>query len=248
MSQKPAISWQLATVKNIREENARVKTYTLELPHWVDHIAGQHYDLRLTAPDGYQAQRSYSVASAPGQPGIIELTVENLEDGEVSYFMHEVVQIGDQLEVRGPIGGYFIWKPEQTQPLLLIGGGSGIVPLMAMVRHRATSNATVFTTLLYSTRSPQQAIYADELRERQQKDKNLAIIFTYTRTSPTDWSGYNRRIDKAILQEVLQTYPVLPLVYVCGPTAFVENTANHLLALDIPASSILTERFGPTGS
>lgn len=248
MNQKPSISWQLATVKDIRVENPTVKTYTLALPDWIPHLAGQHYDLRLTAPDGYQAQRSYSIASEPGQTGIIELTIENLADGEVSSFMHEGVEIGDQLEVRGPIGGYFVWKPEQTQPLLLIAGGSGIVPLMAMVRHRAASGSSVFTTLLYSVRSAEHIIYAEELKERQLKDKQLNILITYTRIAPEQWSGYQKRIDKAILQEVLQAYSVLPLAYLCGATVFVENVADYLIDLGLPASAILTERFGPTGS
>ena len=243
----PPISWQLATVKDIRVENPTVKTFTLTLPHWSPYQAGQHYDIRLTAPDGYQAERSYSIASEPGQTGIIELTVEKLDEGEISSFLHDGVIIGDQLEIRGPIGGYFIWKPEQTRSLLLLAGGSGVVPLMSMIRHRAATGADVFITLLYSVRSPQQVIYADELMERAQQDKDLEVIFAYTRTAPEQWTGYQQRLDETILKQVLQKYATPPVAYICGPTAFVENVANILVGLGLPATDVLTERFGPTG-
>ncbi len=243
----PSISWQLATVQAIREENPTVKTYTLALPHWAPFLPGQHYDLRLTAPDGYQAQRSYSIASSSTQTGTINLTIEQLEDGEISSFMHEVVVVGDQLEVRGPIGGYFVWQPELTQPLLLIAGGSGVVPLMAMIRHRAALGITIPTTLLFSIRSPQQVIYGEELAFLQQQDEGLQVVLTYTRSTPENWTGYRQRIDQSMLQEILHTYQEVPLTYICGSTTFVENAASMLVALGVPASSILTERFGPTG-
>lgn len=243
----PPINWQLATVQAIRVENPTVKTFTLLLPNWVPYLPGQHYDLRLTAPDGYQAQRSYSIASSPTQTGTIALTVEKLDDGEISSFMHDVVTVGDQLEVRGPIGGYFVWKPELSQPLLLIAGGSGIVPLMSIIRHRAANGVIIPATLLFSIRSPQHLIYGKELNVRQQHDKGLQVSLTYTRHTPEHWTGYQRRIDRALLQDLLHAYPVSPLTYICGSTPFVETAANLLVALGVPTSMILTERFGPTG-
>ncbi len=248
MNDNASISWQLATVKDIRVENATVKTFTLSLSHWVAHLAGQYYDIRLTAPDGYQAQRSYSVASEPGQVGEIQLTIENLAEGEVSSFMHEVVEIGDQLEVRGPIGKYFVWQPKRKEPLLLVGGGSGVVPLMAILRHRAAVGAMNYTKLLYSVRSPEHLIYAEELRKMQQEGERLAIHLTYTRSIPEQWAGYQRRVDRAILEELLHTYPETPLAYLCGPDSFVEQVAVHLVNIGLPTASILTERFGPSGS
>lgn len=239
--------WQLATVTAIRPEPPTVKTFTLTLPDWMPHRAGQHYDVRLTAPDGYQAQRSYSVASEPERTGEIDLTVERLEDGEVSTYLHDVLVPGDLVELRGPVGGYFVWEPGMGGPLLLVAGGSGVVPLMAMLRHRAARGARVPVRLLYSVRSPEQTIYAEELRHLDQTDPLLDVVYTYTRSQPKGWGGYARRIDRRMLDEVLAMLDQMPLAYVCGPTLMVERTAEELVATGIPADRIRTERFGPTG-
>src|SRR5919202_4801415 len=189
------IKWQIATVKRIHQENHRVRTFTLTLPEWQPHRAGQHYDLRLTAPDGYQAQRSYSIASAPERAGEIDLTVERLEDGEVSSYLHDVLVVGDQIEVRGPIGGYFVWEAGLGGPLLLIAGGSGIVPLMAMLRHRAATGSRIPTRLLYSARTPEDVIYRTELEQLAASGTGLEVIPTLTRAQPAGWTRYARRID-----------------------------------------------------
>jgi ferredoxin-NADP reductase len=245
---KRPLEWQIATVSAIKPETANVKTLTLTLPTWLPHRAGQHYDVRLSAPDGYQAQRSYSIASAPERVGEIDLTVERLEDGEVSSYLDDVLVVGDQLEVRGPIGGYFVWEVAQGGPLLLIAGGSGIVPLMAMLRHRAAAGATVPTRLLYSSRTPTDVIYRDELETLRAASTGLEVFHTFTRTQPAGWRGYARRIDTPMLQEVIQPLGPAPLTYICGPTLFVETAANGLAQLGVPAAQIRTERFGPTGT
>lgn len=244
---KRPLDWQIATVTAIKPETANVKTLTLALPQWLPHRAGQHYDVRLTAPDGYQAQRSYSIASAPERVGAIDLTVERLEDGEVSSYLHDVLVVGDQIEVRGPIGGYFVWEAAIGGPLLLIAGGSGIVPLMAMLRQRTAAGATVPTRLLYSSRTPADVIYRDELETLHAAKQGLEIIHTFTRLQPPGWRGYARRIDPPMLHEVIQPLGQAPLTYICGPTLLVEAAANGLAALGIPAGQIRTERFGPTG-
>ncbi len=243
---KRPIEWQIATVKEILPETPKVKTFTLALPDWTPHRAGQHYDLRLTAPDGYQAQRSYSVASEPERRGEIDLTIEKIEDGEVSPYMHDVVRPGDQVEVRGPIGGYFVWETSLGGPLVLIAGGSGIVPLMAMLRHRAAAGSHVPTRLLCSSRSPDDAIYLDEL-QRLSKQDGLNVFLTFTRAQPPGWKGYARRIDRAMLEEITKPFGQTALIYVCGPTPFVETAANALVQIGIPAGQIKTERFGPSG-
>ena len=243
---KRPLEWQIATVSAIKPETANVKTLTLTLPAWLPHRAGQHYDVRLSAPDGYQAQRSYSIASAPERMGEIDLTVERLEDGEVSSYLDDVLVVGDQLEVRGPIGGYFVWEVAQGGPLLLIAGGSGIVPLMAMLRHRAAAGATVPTRLLYSSRTPTDVIYRDELETLRAASTDLEVIHTFTRMQPAGWRGYARRIDTPMLQEVIQPLGPTPLTYICGPTLLVETAANGLAQLGVPAAQIRTERFGPT--
>lgn len=235
--------WQIARVKNIVQETPHVKTFTLELPKWQPQLAGQHYDVRLTAEDGYQAERSYSVASPPEQTGEIALTVDLIEGGEISTYLHEGVVIGDQLEVRGPIGGYFVWGPElQNFPLLLVAGGSGIVPLMAMLRHRAAIGATNPTALLFSVRTPEDAIYRQEL---EQQAKQFDLYLTFTRQSPPGWTGYQRRIDQAMLMDVLCTFARPPQCFVCGPTRLVELVANFLLDIGIKADTIRMERYGP---
>jgi ferredoxin-NADP reductase len=239
------LEWQLATITAIRDETPRVKSFTLALPDWMPHRAGQHYDLRLTAPDGYQAQRSYSIASEPEHAGAINLTVERLEDGEVSTYLHDVLVVGDLLEVRGPIGGYFVWEARLGGPLLLVGGGSGVVPLMAMLRHRAAAGSDAPARLLYSSRTPEDVIYAAEL-ERLAGD-GLEVFHTFTRAQPPGWTGYARRIDARMLSEVAGPLGSGLQSYICGPTLLVEAAANGLVAAGIPPERIRTERFGPTG-
>jgi ferredoxin-NADP reductase len=242
------LEWQIATVIAIKQETPHVKSITLKLPNWERHRAGQHYDIRLTAEDGYQAQRSYSVASEPERTGEIDLTIEKIEDGEVSPYMHDVLVIGDQVQVRGPIGGYFVWEAEMGGPLLLIAGGSGVVPLMSMLRHRAAAGSSVPVRLLFSSRSPVDAIYADELDKLHAKEDGLEVFHTFTRVQPPGWKGYARRIDKAMLAEVAKPLGKSPQVFVCGPTALVEASANALVQIGVPASRVKTERFGPTGN
>lgn len=241
--------WQIARVTAIQQETPRVKTFALRLPQWQPHLAGQHYDIRLTAPDGYQAQRSYSIASPPEQTGEIELTVDLVEDGEISTYLHEGVAVGDELEVRGPIGGYFAWGPELANlPLLLVAGGSGIVPLMAMLRHRAALGATNPTALLFSVRAAEDAIYRTELEQLAAAAGGLGfdLRFTFTRQPPPGWTGYARRIDQVMLREIVSRFPAPPQCFVCGPTRLVEQVANTLLDVGLPADTIRTERFGPT--
>jgi ferredoxin-NADP reductase len=244
---KRPLDWQIATVTAIKPETADVKTLTLALPEWQPHRAGQHYDLRLTAPDGYQAQRSYSIASAPERVGEIDLTVERLEDGEVSSYLHDVLEVGDQVELRGPIGGYFVWEAAMGGPLLLVAGGSGLVPLMAMLRHRVAAGSNVPTRLLYSSRTPTDVIYRDELDALHAAKNGLEVVHTFTRVQPAGWRGYARRIDTPMLRDVVQPLGPSPLTYICGPTLLVETAANSLAQIGVPPGQIRTERFGPTG-
>src|SRR5437868_3660026 len=213
---KRTLEWQIATVKAIKQETPKVKTFTLALPDWTPHRAGQHYDVRLTAPDGYQAQRSYSIASEPERSGEIDLTVERLEDGEVSSYMHDVLVEGDLIEVRGPIGGYFVWEAQMGGPLLLIAGGSGVVPLMSMIRHRAAEGSHVPTRLLFSSRTPEDVIYYDELERLRSSNNGLEVFHTFTRTQPPGWTGYARRIDNQMLSEVAGPLGGMPQVFICG--------------------------------
>ena len=245
---KRSLEWQIATVKAVRQENPTVKTITLALPNWSPHKPGQHYDIRLTAPDGYQAQRSYSIASEPEQAGEIDLTIEWLENGEVSSYVHEVLMVGDQIEVRGPIGGYFVWEATMGGPLFLIAGGSGVVPLMAMIRHRAAAGSRIPARLLYSSRTLEAVIYSEELERLQNAGDGLEIFHTFTRRRPPDWSGYGRRIDGQMLAEVGGPLGRSALTYVCGPTLMVEAVANELVQVGVPPDLIRTERFGPTGN
>ena len=239
--------WQFASVSNICDESYRAKTFTLQLSDRRPFVAGQHYDVRLTAPDGYQAQRSYSIASGPERPGEIDLTVELIPDGEVSPFFHEVVRIGDELEVRGPIGGPFTWQSSMGGPLLLIAGGSGIVPIMSMLRHRVSAAPDLPTVLLYSSRSLNDVIYRSELEMMARNDRNLTVALTLTRTRPTKWHGYGRRVDSEMLDEVARILPAVGRTYICGPTPFVENVSNSLVDLGHDPETIRTERFGPSG-
>ena len=245
---KRAIEWQIATVKAINDETRHVKSITLALPDWQPHRAGQHYDIRLTAADGYQVERSYSIASEPERNGEIDLTVEKIEDGEVSPYIHDVLVVGDQVEVRGPIGGYFVWEAKQGGPLALIAGGSGVVPLMAMIRHRAAAHARVPTRLLYSSRALEDVIYREELDRLAANGSGLEVIHTLTRAQPPGWKGYARRIDQAMLSDVIKPLGKSARVFICGPTPLVEATANGLVQIGVPAGQVRTERCGPTGN
>jgi ferredoxin-NADP reductase len=239
------LSWQLATVVELIDETPRVRSIVLEPPEWPGHRAGQHVDVRLTAEDGYQAQRSYSIASAPEDEQLM-LTVEQLDDGEVSPYLTDELRPGDALELRGPIGGYFVWEEPLGGPLLLLGGGSGVVPLRSMLRHRAAAQSTVPARLLYSSRSLDEVIYRDELARLAEADE-VDIQFTLTRAAPPEWQGYRRRLDTELLSEIAWRPQEQPLVYACGPTAFVEAAATGLVQLGHDAGRIKTERFGPTG-
>jgi ferredoxin-NADP reductase len=243
------VTWQLGTVVSIVPETPHVKTFTLRLPSWTPHLAGQHYDLRLTADGGYQAERSYSIASPPEQTGEIALTVELVNEGEVSGYLFEGVQVGDELEVRGPIGGYFVWRGEPTSPpLLLVGGGSGVVPLVAMLRHRQHLGLRTPAVLLFSVRTPEEVIYKAELEALAQADDSFTLLLDYTRQAPPSWAGYQRRIDAAMLAEIVARFgEAKPQAFVCGPTGLVESVANGLQAAGLAPEMILTERFGPTG-
>jgi ferredoxin-NADP reductase len=229
------------------DETPRVKTLVLEVPGWPGHRAGQHVDVRLTAADGYQAQRSYSIASAPDDSDRVALTVERIEGGEVSPYLVDALAEGDQLELRGPIGGYFVWDVETGGPLLLVAGGSGICPLMAMIRHRAARGSRVPTRLLYSSRSLEDVIYKAELDRLAGRADGLEVFHTLTRSRPRDWNGYARRIDRDMLAEVGFPPEQRPLCMLCGPTPLVEAAAETLVELGHPPDRVKTERFGPTG-
>jgi ferredoxin-NADP reductase len=233
-------------VTELIQETPRVASLVLKAPDWPGHLAGQHVDVRLTADDGYQAQRSYSIASAP-EDSRLAITVERLEDGEVSPYLVGEVKVGDQVELRGPIGGYFVWKAGEQRPLLLIAGGSGIVPLMAMLRHRARAGANVPTRLLYSSRSFDDIIYKDELDRLASGDQGLTVAHALTRSQPSGWKGYARRIDREMVRDVAWPKDQTPIVFICGPTSFVEAAANLLVESGYDPSWIKTERFGATG-
>ena len=237
------LTWQTATVSSLVDETAKVRTLSLEVPDWAGHWAGQHLDVRLTADDGYRAERSYSIATAPGEP--VGITVERLDDGEVSPHLTEDVRPGDQIEIRGPIGGYFVWDPVDGGPLLLLAGGSGVVPLRAILRHRVREESPVPVRLLYSSRTWADVIYRTELEQRTQ---GVAVTYTLTRAQPAGWTSYGRRVDQQMLTEVAWPATQAPLAYVCGPTSFVESVAAGLVALGYPPDRVKTERFGATGS
>jgi ferredoxin-NADP reductase len=238
------LSWQIADVVDVVTETPRVKTISFAVSGWPGHRPGQHVDVRLTAEDGYQAQRSYSIASAPGGSRVA-LTVERLDDGEVSSYLTDELRAGDQIELRGPIGGYFVWEPAQGGPLLLVGGGSGVVPLMAMIRARADAGSNVDTRLLFSSRGWEDVIYRGELERLA--GGGLTVAHTLTRSRPPGWTGYARRVDEEMLAEIGPSPAELPLVYVCGPTSFVETVAAALVRLGHEPHRIKTERFGATG-
>ena len=242
-----SVAWRVGTVAALRDETPRAKTITLDVPDWPGHLAGQHVDVRLTAPDGYSAVRSYSIASAADSGKRIELTVERLPDGEVSPYLTQELQIGDLLELRGPIGGWFVWQPEQTEPVQLVAGGSGIVPLMSMIRSRAASKSNVPFRLLYSVREPEAVFYRDELQALSAQQPSVSIQYVYTRATPKGWPRSASRIDAAIIAETTWSADLIPTCYVCGPTSFVETAARLLIAAGIDGQMIKTERFGPTG-
>jgi ferredoxin-NADP reductase len=227
--------WQIATVAAIKDETPRCKTFRLRLPMWMPHLPGQHYDVRLTAPDGYQAQRSYSIASSPLDEGQIELTVDRLDDGEVSSYFHEVLAEGDGIEVRGPFASYFVWRGED--PVLLVGGGSGVVPLMAMLRHRRRTAPDSAMRLVYSVRSPDELIYADELGDE--------TLLTYTRAAPEGWGGHSGRIDATLIAAAAPSRS--GTAFVCGSNGFVEAASRLVLEAGFDSQDVRTERFGPTG-
>jgi ferredoxin-NADP reductase len=238
------LTWQAAQVVDVVAETRHVKTITFNVPDWRGHRAGQHVDIRLTAEDGYQAERSYSIASAP-DGSRLELTVVRIDDGEVSPYLTDELHRGDQIELRGPIGGYFVWEPSQGGPLLLVAGGSGIAPLMAMIRLRATAGSDVQTRLLLSSRSRDDIIYRNELD--QLNGRGLQVVHALTDRQPPGWTGYARRVDAEMLAEIGPSPSERPRTYVCGPTPFVEAVAEALVRLGHDPRTIKTERFGPTG-
>ena len=234
------LTWQVGTVTSVRPETASVRTIEFDIPHWAGHEAGQHVDVRLTADDGYVAERSYSIASAPGEP--LELTVERLEDGEVSPYLTEELRAGDELEIRGPIGGYFVWDGDDPgTPLLLVAGGSGVVPFRSMLRHRARTGSTVPVRLLYSARSLPDVIYRAEL---DMPGDGADVVYTLTRQQPPGWAGHSGRVDAELLTVVAWPGDHRALAYVCGPTAFVEIVAAELVSLGYPPDRVKTERYG----
>jgi ferredoxin-NADP reductase len=245
LTPRRAIAWRVATVADVVEESAQAVTIVFDAPGWPGHVAGQHVDVRLTAPDGYQAQRSYSIASGP-EDGRLALTVERIDDGEVSPYLAGVLQAGDELELRGPIGGHFTWRVEDGGPLLLIAGGSGLVPLMSMLRHRAARDSDVDARLLVSARTLADLLYREEL-DRLAGGPGLTVHRTLTRERPDGWTGWDRRVDRAMLEAVGPAPAERPRVFLCGPTGFVEQVADALVELGHAPDAIHAERFGPTG-
>jgi ferredoxin-NADP reductase len=249
-----AIAWRFATVLENRAETRRTRTLVLDVPGWPGHRAGQHVDVRLTAEDGYRTERSYSIASPP-EEAHLALTIERLDDGEVSPYLVDELRAGDTLELRGPIGGYFVWSVGDGGPLLLVAGGSGIVPLMAMLRHRAAALAraglatrqAVPARLLYSSRTWDEIIYRDELARLAAADPTLEVRHTLTRETGPEWTGLHRRIDRAMLDEISWSPRERPQMYVCGPSPMVEAVASLLVAVGHEPARVRTERFGPSG-
>jgi len=238
------LTWQLAELVGAVVETPQVQTLVFDVPGWPGHRAGQHVDVRLTAEDGYQAERSYSIASRSDSTRVA-LTVQRLEDGEVSPYLTEELRPGDKIELRGPIGGYFVWEPSDGGPLVLVAGGSGIVPLMAMIRTRAAAGDDTETHLLYSARSQDDLIYRDELERLS--GNGLEVVYTLTDSHPPGWTSYTRRVDREMLSEVAPIASEHPLFFSCGPTPFVEAVAEALVGLGHETRAIKTERFGPTG-
>jgi ferredoxin-NADP reductase len=241
------VMWRVGTVVALHDETATARTIAIEIPDWPGHVAGQHVDVRLTAPDGYTAVRSYSIASTPNTERGVELTVERLPNGEVSPYLTQELAIGDPLELRGPIGGWFVWRTEQTEPIQLIAGGSGIVPLMAMIRSRASTGSTAPFRLLYSVREPGAVFYRDDLLALSDRDNKVSLTYAYTRVAPKGWPRPPSRIDAALIAEVTWPSDLAATCYVCGPTPFVEKATGFLIASGNSPDKIRTERFGPTG-
>lgn len=238
--------WHVGEVIALHDETASARTITLEVADWPEHVAGQHVDVRLTAPDGYSAVRSYSIASEPNSEGRVELTVERLSNGEVSPYLTQELAVGDRLELRGPIGGWFVWRSHQTEPVQLVAGGSGIVPLMSMIRSRAAAGSAAPFRLLYSVREPAAVFYDDELQALT-KNEGLSLTYAYTRVAPKDWPRPPGRIDKTLITNATWPSNLVPTCYVCGPTSFVEIATSFLIASGHSPEMIRTERFGPTG-
>ena len=239
--------WRVGTVVDLHDETLTARTLNLEVPDWPGHFAGQHVDVRLTASDGYSAVRSYSIASAPNSEKRVEITVERLPQGEVSPYLTQDVGVGDRLELRGPIGGWFVWRAQQTEPIQLIAGGSGIVPLMSMIRSRASAGSTAPFRLLYSVREPAAILYRDELEKRSNQDRAVMLAYAYTRLAPKDWPRPPGRIDAALIANAAWPSNLAPTCYVCGPAPFVEIAASFLSACGNDPNRIKTERFGPSG-
>jgi len=239
--------WRVGKVTGLHDETATARTITLEVPYWPGHVAGQRIDVRLTDADGYSAVRSYSIASAPNLEGRVEITVERLPTGEVSPYLTQKLSTGDHLELRGPIGGWFVWRPHQSEPIQLIAGGSGIVPLMAMIRSRVSSGSTTPFRLLYSVREPAAVFYRDELQALSGHDSDVGVTYAYTRDAPKDWPRPTGRIDAALIANTTWQSTLRPTCYVCGPTSFVESATNLLVASSHSPDQIRTERFGPSG-
>jgi ferredoxin-NADP reductase len=238
--------WRVATLVGARMETPTARTLVLQVPDWPGHLPGQHVDVRLTAPDGYSTQRSYSIASAWPGDGTIELTIQRLPDGEVSTYLTDIYRIGDPIELRGPVGGWFVWRTAQTSPVLLLGGGSGVVPLMAMIRARGAVRGRQPFRLIYSVRTPQDALFADELARRVRDDPGLDVRYVYTRKTPEGWPEPPRRIGVATVNTYGWPPEFEPDCFVCGPTSFVETAADILVALGQDSQKIKTERFGGT--
>src|SRR4030095_10978608 len=239
--------WHVGKVIALGDETATARTITLEVADWRGQVAGQHVDVRLTAPDGYSAVRSYSIASGPNSEGRMELTVERLANGEVSPYLTQELAVDDQLELRGPIGGWFVWRTQQTEPIQLIAGGSGIVPLMAMILSRASAGSTAPFRLLYSVREPAAVFYRKELEALLGHDQAVNLTYAYTRAAPKNWPRPPGRIDAALIANATWPSNIGATCYVCGPTSFVETAAAFLIASGHSPDKIRTERFGPTG-
>jgi len=239
--------WRAATVVALKDETGTARTIRFEVPGWPGHVAGQHVDVRLTAADGYSAVRSYSIASAPNSNNLVEITVERLPDGEVSPYLTQEVAVGDRLELRGPIGGWFVWRSEQTEPIQLVAGGSGIVPLMGMIRSRVSVGSTAPFRLLYSVREPKAVWYGNEMQALSEHDPSISVTYAYTRITPKDWRRPAGRIDSDLIASATWPSHLGPTCFVCGPTSFVESAASLLTASGNSPDKIRTERFGPTG-
>ena len=239
--------WRVGKVVALRDETTSARTIALKVSDWPGHVAGQHVDVRLTAPDGYSAVRSYSIASTPNSETCVEITIERLPDGEVSPYLTQELAVGDQLEFRGPIGGWFVWRTQQSEHVQLIAGGSGIVPLMAMIRSRESAGSNAPFRLLYSVRGPEAIFYHDELQALSGERDSLQVTYAYTRVTPKDWPRPAGRIDRELIASSMWHTNLRPSTYVCGPTSFVENATEFLIATGHDRDRIRTERFGATG-